>query len=97
FIYFGFSEPSKEMLLSKAKRNFTIMDIGANVGEISHRLALDKSSEIYSFEPDPVNFDRFTRNLDLNDFENIMPFRLGLGSHPENAILCTETINNRAR
>lgn len=97
FIYFGFRELSKEKLLEQAKGSKIILDVGANVGEISLRLALDKSATVYSFEPDPVNFQRLTTNLQLNKFQNIIPINKGLGSKSGTELLHTETINNRGR
>ena len=39
YIYYGFREKSKELLLESIKENDTVIDVGANVGEISLRAA----------------------------------------------------------
>ncbi len=50
--------------LESIKENDTVIDVGANVGEISLRAANivgNKVGKIYSFEPDLINFNRFLK------------------------------------
>lgn len=64
-----------------ATKGYNFIDIGANIG--LHSLMAAKSSteiEIYSFEPEPNNFNWFIKNIGLNNFENIRPFKMGLGN-----------------
>ena len=56
YIYYGFREKSKELLLESIKENDTVIDVGANVGGISLRAANivgNKVGKIYSFEARP--------------------------------------------
>jgi FkbM family methyltransferase len=58
----------------------TILDIGANIG--AHTLRLAKNAKdggsVYAFEPTAYAFEKLTRNISLNDFKNIIPQRLAL-------------------
>ena len=83
YIYYGFREKSKELLLESIKENDTVIDVGANVGEISLRAANivgNKVGKIYSFEPDHINFNRFLNNMKINAVKNITPINKGLGN-----------------
>ena len=83
YIYYGFREKSKELLLENIKENDTVIDVGANVGEISLRAANivgNKGGKIYSFEPDLINFNRFLNNIKINAVKNITPINKGLGN-----------------
>ena len=83
YIYYGFREKSKELLLENIKENDTVIDVGANVGEISLRAANivgNKIGKIYSFEPDHINFNRFLNNMKINAVKNITPINKGLGN-----------------
>lgn len=65
-------------------RNFVkgdgvLLDIGANVG--NHSIALsDRFKDIYSFEPNPLIFERLVKNLELNGLDNIHAVNSGLGN-----------------
>jgi FkbM family methyltransferase len=65
--------------LTKAKS--TILDIGANTGVYS-LLSASKSSEIevFSFEPNSINMKRLEKNIALNEFTNITPIPMAVGS-----------------
>ena len=83
YIYYGFREKSKELLLESIKENDTVIDVGANVGEISLRAANivgNNGGKIYSFEPDLINFNRFLNNIKINAVKNITPINKGLGN-----------------
>lgn len=82
YIYWGFKEKAKEYLFSQIKQGDTIVDIGANVGEISFissKLVGDEG-KVISYEPDHTNFKRFIKNIEINNFQNISYFNLGLGN-----------------
>jgi FkbM family methyltransferase len=82
YIYFGFKEASREKLFSLVKKSDVVIDIGANVGNVSLGFSklVGETGKIYSFEPDPLNFKRFKKNVDLNHFKNIETLNFGLGN-----------------
>jgi FkbM family methyltransferase len=57
----------------------TIFDVGANVGDVSRRLARDHpAAAIHAFEPVPTTFATLSRNV--ADTPNIRAHRLALGA-----------------
>jgi len=71
-----------------ALKGYDFIDAGANIG--LHSLTAAQSNrtiEIYSFEPEPENYNDFIKNINLNGFYNIRPFKLGLGNKNENKYL----------
>lgn len=73
-------KPILETIVQYAKKGFHFLDIGTNIGV--HSLTAAKANpeiEIYSFEPEPNNFEDFIKNISLNGFVNIRPFKIGLG------------------
>jgi FkbM family methyltransferase len=49
----------------------TCLDLGANVGVFALHFArrVGPSGTVHAFEPDPVNYERLRRNIELNRFE----------------------------
>ncbi|MBK9590972.1 MAG: FkbM family methyltransferase [Crocinitomicaceae bacterium] len=73
-----------------SKRDLTIFDVGANIGFYTLTLAkaLEKTkTQIYSFEPNPFTYSVFTKNIALNNFNNVLPNRLGLSDKVESLTL----------
>lgn len=80
-IYFGFKEIEKEKLLHLDPNPSTIIDVGANMGEISLRFAQQyPNAHIFSFEPHPFTFQKLQTNCSRNSFKNLTLLNLGLGS-----------------
>jgi FkbM family methyltransferase len=68
--------------------NYTFFDVGANIGIHSLTAAATNSKiAVYSFEPEVNNYNSFLKNIILNEFDNIMPFRMGVGSTVNNVFL----------
>ena len=82
FIYFGFKDSARDELDAFVKPGQTVMDIGANMGEVSFTLAqkVGAQGKVISFEPDAINYNRFEKNHALNTFGNIYLQKVGLGS-----------------
>jgi FkbM family methyltransferase len=56
--------------------------IGANIGHyslIAARMVGD-TGHVYSFEPDPHNYDLLTRNIGLNDFTNVTALNMAVSN-----------------
>lgn len=71
-----------------AKLNYSFVDIGANVGV--HTLAaasVNSKIDVFSFEPEPDNFLELIRNIQVNNFSNIIPFKIALGNEITNTLL----------
>ncbi|MFH2021098.1 MAG: FkbM family methyltransferase [archaeon] len=78
-INFGSYEKEEIELMKKIlKKDFTILDIGANIGWYSIHLA-SSVKKIIAFEPLPQTFKRLQDNLKLNNIKNIEINNFGLG------------------
>ncbi|KFF18258.1 FkbM family methyltransferase [Flavobacterium hydatis] len=77
-----------KLIKTYAFKGYDFIDIGANIGLHSLTAASSNSDiEIYSFEPEYFNYQQFVKNIILNDFINIRPFKMGLGNLSENKTL----------
>lgn len=96
YVYFGFYDKGYEFLISKVKLNDCILDIGANIGYVSLRLA---QTAIYGtvtgFEPALHNFSKCKANIGLNNFPNLSVHNLGIGSNPGTLHLRSSDPHNR--
>lgn len=54
-----------------------VLDIGAHVGQHSVYLAR-RCKQVYSFEPQLVNYDRLVKNCELNSLTNVTCFNIAL-------------------
>ena len=77
---FGEYEPQElEMSLNLIKKEDVIFDVGANFGWYSMNIALKyPNCKLYAFEPIPNTYHNFYENIQLNNFENILPSNIGL-------------------
>ncbi len=62
----------------------TVVDVGANIGEVSIVLSqgVGSAGRVIAFEPHPRIFTFLTGNLALNKCANVTPKNLALGSEP---------------
>ncbi len=94
-VYFGFKEESRDTLYSLVREGDTIIDIGANIGEtlLNFSKLVGSKGFIFSFEPDPRNFEKCARNISLNTFNNLKLFEWGLGD--QEGLLAISQIDSR--
>ena len=64
WIYFGFRDLGRMELFSKVKKGGIVIDIGANIGEVSMNFAklAGPNGRVISFEPNRSNYKRYERN-----------------------------------
>ena len=84
YIYFGFKDPSKGSLFNKINEGDVVLDIGANMGDLSFNFCqiVGEGGHVYSFEPDGSNFSRLKKNWELNEFNNVTLIQKGIGDNP---------------
>ena len=71
-----------------AQNGYNFIDVGANSGLHSLSAASANTDiDIFSFEPDPINFSNFASNININKFYNITPFKMGVGDSIANKFL----------
>jgi FkbM family methyltransferase len=79
YLFGGYESARIECFLSciPADRRGTILDIGANVG--THSLAFARAfKSVQAFEPNPMLWPQFERNMALNQLTNVRLHKLGL-------------------
>jgi FkbM family methyltransferase len=81
--FFGYKDPSLERLFQLASSKDLLIDVGANLGKVSMTFArICPNAKVFAFEPDPKNYEKAKRNLNLNKFSNITLINKGLGAEP---------------
>lgn len=77
------------------KPDHVVYDIGANIGNYSLLFAkkmINSKGQVYSFEPNFINFQKLKRNIFLNNLQNyILPFYFGF-SNSNNIFTFYETL-----
>ena len=80
YVFYGFTEPPLLYLFSLIQPDFTVIDIGANIGFTALNFARRcKYGFVYAYEPHDVSYSKLCRNASLNHFSNLTVFQKGLG------------------
>jgi FkbM family methyltransferase len=99
FNYFAFKELERDKLFTLLKADDVLIDVGANMGEFSLKVAqkIGKRGKVISFEPDPVNYQRLQTNFSLNPelAARIKVHNVGLGEFPGTVNLSVVNESNR--
>ena len=80
-ISFGKFEPETVAIFrSSLKEDMTVIDIGANLGYFTVIAAsrVGPSGKVFSYEPDPRNFNLLKKNITVNGFKNVMAIPIAL-------------------
>lgn len=67
-------EATTELFKKVVKEGDVIVDLGANLGYFTLFAAklAGKKGKVYSFEPEPRNYDYLVKNIELNGYDNIV-------------------------
>ena len=71
-----------KLIISKLKEDDIVWDVGANIGFHSILIAktcTDKNVKVFSFEPEKKTFELLTKNIRLNELNNVNALNLALG------------------
>ena len=71
----GVQEPlTTDLFKKEIKRNDIILDIGAHIGYYTLIFAklVGKEGKIFAFEPHPNNFALLKKNVEINDYQNVI-------------------------
>ena len=72
---FKIYEPDQTKIVKKyVHEGDVVIDVGAHVGYYTLLMAqlVGKNGKVYSFEPDPVNFELLKKSVEINGFENVV-------------------------
>lgn len=96
-VFWGIQVEPRNTLHQLVKSGSIVIDVGANIGEVTMNLAqlVGPSGFVHSFEPDIDTFGKLSRNLSLNKFTNIRISPLGLGDRDEQLVLEAQVSSNR--
>jgi len=81
----------KEMI----KPGMNVVDIGANIGYYSLIAAklVGDSGTVFSFEPDPKNYELLIKNIEINRYKNIIPIPKAVSNRKEKVQLFIDKNN----
>jgi len=90
--YYGYWEKYTSLILEKyIKPDMTVLDIGASTGVHTLRMAkLANHGLVYAFEPSDWMYERLLRNINLNNFRNIITEKIALGDETKTAPYLSE-------
>ncbi|HET6244014.1 MAG: FkbM family methyltransferase [Bacteroidetes bacterium] len=83
YIYFGYKDQSQDALLKLVEENYSVLDIGTNIGNTALLFAdkVKAAGRVIGFEPDPETYQLCMKNLELNSFENLKVHNIGFGDN----------------
>lgn len=61
----------------KNKSNLTIIDIGANIGAVTHYL-IKYAKKLYAIEPSTEHFEALKKNKEFNEWDNVEIFNMAI-------------------
>jgi FkbM family methyltransferase len=72
------------LLLAMLRPGMNVVDVGANLGFYSllAAKAVGKSGRVWSFEPEPHNFQLLMKSIRGSDFHNVEPVQMALSDEP---------------
>ncbi len=77
FLQQGFSKESFEtnFFCHSIKPGMTVIDVGANTGyyALIASAMVGEAGRVYAFEPEPESYKKLLKNIELNNFSNIIP------------------------
>ncbi len=77
----SYEKDNFEILRMICNQDTTFLDIGANIGIFSIKLAhLNKEMEIHAFEPEPITNQCLEKSVKQNDFKNIAVHKVALSN-----------------
>lgn len=69
-----YGEFETEIVKNEIKPNDVVIDIGAHIGYFTLLFAklVGPEGKVFSFEPEPKNFELLTKNIEINNYENVI-------------------------
>ncbi len=99
-VVFGVHEPLSTLVLKKElRRNWTCIDIGANLGYyalLESRL-VGNQGKVLAIEPNPVAYKYLRKNIALNKATNIETYKVAMGHYDGTAYFLVDERSNLSR
>ncbi len=70
----GYENVETQLFESHIKEGDVVLDLGANIGYFTLIAAklVGVNGKVYAFEPDPTNFSFLKRNVEINNYKNVV-------------------------
>ena len=96
YLFNNYEPETVACLQQQTKKGDYAFDVGANLGYMSQILSrsVGESGKVFSFEPDPINFTKLQRHIEMNNSKNITPFQLALSKETGTLTLYHSIIDN---
>jgi FkbM family methyltransferase len=66
-----------------------VIDLGAHIGTLTLRCAIERDCFVYAYEPNPHSYDLLVENIRLNQLESkVKTFNIAVGKHCEMRPFC---------
>lgn len=77
-----FEKDVSDFISRECKPGFYVIDVGANVGAhcLSFASLVGESGKVFAFEPTTFAFKKLTKNISLNNFNNINAYQIALSN-----------------
>ena len=77
-------ESTTELFKKVVKGEDVVVDLGANIGYFTLLAAklVDTNGKVYSFEPEPRNFSFLKKNIELNDYRQVIATQKAVAEGP---------------
>lgn len=71
---YPYVEEQTNFFKENIKEGDIVLDLGANIGYFTCLFAqlVGKTGKVFAFEPDPKNFDILKKNIEINDYQNVV-------------------------
>ena len=79
----GVFEPyTTEVIKQNISNGDLVMDIGANIGYFTLIMAkgIKENGKVFSFEPEPKNFELLKKNVEINNYSNVILEKKAIGN-----------------
>ena len=69
-----YGEFETEIVKNEIKPNDVVIDVGAHIGYFTLLFAMlvGPNGKVFSFEPEPKNFELLTKNVEINNYDNVI-------------------------
>ena len=93
-----YSEFETEIVKNEIKPNDVVIDIGAHIGYFTllFTMLVGPKGKVFSFEPEPKNFELLKKNIEINNHQNIISECRVVSDKNEKCILYTFTSSSGA-
>lgn len=93
----GMREREETRIIQKVlKPGMTVIDIGSNIGyyAMMECRAVTETGHVYAIEPEPHNFELLSRNISLNNYQNVDVFQIGISDKTGSSTLYVSEHSN---